>query len=90
MDRLPPLPRPSVPSFATVGRPPPGGATALSRGLILFVAIGVFAAGLALVWQLQQGPPPRVGVEVTMMEDEAEAAEQALQAAPAPEAEPAP
>ncbi|NOY27881.1 MAG: hypothetical protein GXP62_18610 [Oligoflexia bacterium] len=84
---------PATPHFAQLGRLPPGGGT-LSRGLILITAIGVFAALVALVWDLQHAPVREQVVEVSFMEDEAAQAEAALEApttttAPAAPAAPA-
>lgn len=52
----------------------------LNRGLILITAIGVFAALIALIWDLQHAPVRLKVVEVSFMEDEAAQAEAALEA----------
>lgn len=75
-----------MPRFAQVGRPPPGGTGVWSRGLMLIVAVGVFMALIALLWEIQQAPERLRTVEVTFMEDEAEAAEAARGAPPPPTA----
>ncbi|MCK6506033.1 hypothetical protein L6R53_22070 [Myxococcota bacterium] len=78
MTHLPPgdpIVRPPPPRFAQVGRAPPGGAGAWSRGLMLFVAVGVFLSLVALLWELQRAPERLRAVEVTFMEEEAAAAE---------------
>lgn len=55
---------------------------------MLFAAIGVFAALVALLWDLQCRPKQYKVVEVSFMEEEAAAAEAALgQGEQAPEGE---
>lgn len=85
--------RPAPPRFAQVGRPPPIGGEAWSRPLILLIAVGVFASFVSLVVELQTRERLTI-VEVTFMEEEAAAAEAALQApgtaSPAPGAPAAP
>lgn len=53
---------------------------------MLIVAVGVFMALIALLWEIQQAPERLRTVEVTFMEDEAEAAEAARGAPPPPTA----
>ena len=75
--------RPTVPTFATVGRPPPAG-VAWSKGLVLVIAIGLLMAAVSLVWELQRPRAQSEGVQVILMEQDAEQAERALDAPPPP------
>lgn len=68
-----------APLFAQVGRPEVRQGDWSSRSMLLFIAVGLFAALLSLLWEL--GPARGVWslrpVEVTYMADELRAAQAA-------------
>ncbi len=53
--------------FARIGRPPPRGAGGASRGLILLIAVGILAAFLALLHDLQVARQRPIIVEISFI-----------------------